>query len=245
MTGSKTILAAAAVALAGSPVLAQQKDWRFGDGEMPERWSLQNRDYALCDSGLMQSPIDLASPKAIAPVQVSTNYGAVESRLSVADQKLQLDFPQGMAMMSGNKQFNLIQVHFHTPAEHAINGKRHPLTAHFVHATDEGELGVLGVFFVEGATNPELQKMIDALEAGNGATVSVDAKGMIPDQLMVHRYMGSLTTPPCSEGVNWHVVDQTMTASAQQIAAIEAQLGPTARSLQPLGNRLLVSPSGN
>ena len=145
--------------------------------------------------------------------------------------------------MSGGKQFNLIQVHFHTPAEHAINGERHPLVAHFVHATEEGELGVLGVMFEEGAANPELSKVANALASGNGTEITVDVSAMIPDDLSVYRYMGSLTTPPCSEGVNWHVAKATMTASAAQIAAMTEELGPTARSLQPLGNRLLVAPA--
>jgi carbonic anhydrase len=245
MKSVKMGLCAAAAMLALTPALAQEKDWRFGDGVMPERWSLENPNYALCDAGTLQSPIDLAHHNADGNIQVSTNYGGTNSTLALGDQKLQLDFPQGMAMMSGGKRFNLIQVHFHTPAEHAIDGMRHPLVAHFVHATDDGELGVLGVMFEEGAPNSELQKIANALRSGDGTAVTVDAGEMVPDDLTVYRYMGSLTTPPCSEGVNWHVVQDTMTASPQQIAAMRQHLGDTARSLQPRGNRLVVAPPGN
>lgn len=154
-----------------------------------------------------------------------------------------MDFPAGFGMNSGGKTFNLIQVHFHTPSEHAMSGKRYPLVAHFVHATDAGELGVLGVMFEEGDANPALAEIVDGVGKGQGASVEFDINEMVPDDLDVFRYMGSLTTPPCSEGVNWHVADEPMTASAEQIAAMEANLGPSARSIQPLGSRLLVAPS--
>ncbi|ANU07872.1 carbonic anhydrase [Paraurantiacibacter namhicola] len=238
----KFTLPLALVALMTAPAVAKDKDWTFGDGEMPERWSALNSDYALCDAGLMQSPIDLGHHKAHGQIEVQTNYGTTGSTLAVAQEKVQLDFPAGMMMMSGGKTFNLIQVHFHTPAEHAISGERHPLVAHFVHATDEGELGVLGVMFVPGDANPGLDALMGSMDEGNGAAVTVDASQMIPEDLTVYRYMGSLTTPPCSEGVNWHVAKATMTASPEQIAALTEALGPTARSLQPLGNRLLVAP---
>ena len=239
----KKLVLLATVSLAATPALAADKDWRFGDGQMPERWSLENTAYAMCDAGLMQSPVDLGQAGATGEISVTTNYGETPATLAVSDQKLQLDFPAGLHMHSGKKHFNLIQVHFHTPAEHAIDGKRHPLVAHFVHATDKGELGVLGVMFKEGAANPELAKVAAALKAGSGAQMTVDASQMIPEDLAVYRYMGSLTTPPCSEGVNWHVAETVLEASPEQIAAMEAALGPTARSLQPLGNRLLVGPA--
>jgi carbonic anhydrase len=239
----KSVIPIIAIVSLTTTALAAEKDWNFGDGKSPERWSLQNSDYALCDAGLMQSPIDLGQPKALGDITVTTNYGSTESKLSIAEEKLQLDFPAGMGMQSGEKQFNLLQVHFHTPSEHAIDGERLPLVAHFVHATDQGELGVLGILFEEGEANPALAQLTASLANGSGSTVNLDISEMIPDDLSVFRYMGSLTTPPCSEGVNWHVASQVMEASADQISEIRDLLGPTARSIQPLGNRLLVAPA--
>ncbi|WP_336986604.1 carbonic anhydrase family protein [Altererythrobacter aquiaggeris] len=238
----RLIASLAMITMAISPV-ASAKDWTFGDGQMPERWSLINSDYALCDSGLMQSPIDLGNANAIGNVSLSTNYGSTTGQVKLGTEKVQVDFPAGMGMMSGDKAFALIQVHFHTPAEHAIDGKRHPLVGHFVHATEAGELGVLGIMFEEGEANPALQTIIDASAAGDGTDVSFDINDMLPDDISVFRYMGSLTTPPCSEGVNWHVSKGTMTASGAQIAALYNLLGDTSRSLQPLGSRLLVAPA--
>ncbi|UBS32848.1 carbonic anhydrase family protein [Altererythrobacter sp. N1] len=225
--------------------MAQEKDWSFGDGVTDERWSLENTDYALCDAGLNQSPIDLGTPNARADIELATMFGSASGTMALGEEKVQVDFAdaQGKGMNSGGTMFNLLQVHFHTPSEHAINGERFPLVAHFVHATDDGRLGVLGVMFEEGESNAGLADILEAHAGGNGTAVTFDIDTMIPEDLDVYRYMGSLTTPPCSEGVNWHVADTPVEASAQQIAALRGALGPSARSLQPQGSRLVVAPS--
>jgi carbonic anhydrase len=238
----KYLTSLAILGLATAPLAAAEKDWNFGDGTSPERWASVNAAYALCDVGLNQSPIDLGTPNARGDVQLDTNFGDADGTIALGEEKVQVDFAAGLGMNSGGKEFNLIQVHFHTPAEHAVDGERYPLVAHFVHATEAGELGVLGVMFEEGAANPALTTIVDGVGKGKGTAVSFDVNDMVPEELDVYRYMGSLTTPPCSEGVNWHVAETPMTASAEQIAAMEANLGPSARSLQPLGSRLLVAP---
>lgn len=241
----KTTAILAALAFgASATALAHEKDWSFGDGETPELWSAISTDYAACDTGKMQSPIDLTGPDAIGTVALATNFGQADGKLSLGKEKVQIDFApgQGKGMTSGNKAFDLLQVHFHTPAEHAVNGKRHPLVAHFVHATSAGELGVLGVFFVEGAANPAIASLLSAHQQGNGTALSVNIDDMVPERVEVYRYMGSLTTPPCSEGVNWHVANTPVEASAEQIAALSGALGPSARSIQDRNGRLLVAP---
>ncbi len=236
-------LLATAMVVSPTAAIAQEKDWNFGDGEMPERWSTLNTDYAICDAGLNQSPIDLGAANARGDVELETNFGETTGTVVFGEEKVQVDFPAGMGMTSGGKSFNLIQVHFHTPSEHAVNGERTPLVAHFVHATDAGELGVLGVMFEEGEANPALAKITEHVGHPSGMLATFDINDMVPDDLSVFRYMGSLTTPPCSEGVNWHVADEPLTASAEQIASLRGALGDSARSLQPLGSRLLVAPA--
>lgn len=238
----KHLASLAALSLLAAPVAAADKDWKFGDGTLGERWSTVNAAYALCDAGLNQSPIDLAQANARGDIELETHFGQADGVIALSDQKVQVDFAAGLGMSSGGKSFNLLQVHFHTPSEHAINGKRYPLVAHFVHATDAGELGVLGVMFEEGDDNPALAAIIGGVEKGKGTAVTFDVNDLVPGELDIYRYMGSLTTPPCSEGVNWHVADAPLSASAAQIAALEARLGSSARSLQPLGGRLLVAP---
>lgn len=235
------IASALAIALIG--VSASAKDWVYTDGETAENWSEANPDFAACDAGMMQSPVDLGEHTALGEVALAGDYGPTEGKLKIGSHKIQIDASAGQGMVSGDRLFNLIQVHFHTPSEHAINGERFPLTAHFVHATRDGTLGVLGVMFEEGAPNEGLQTIIDALPNGDGSDIAIDLSSLVPGDLDVYRYMGSLTTPPCSENVNWHVVEKAVEASPQQIAAFEEALGMSARSLQPLNNRLLVAPS--
>ncbi|WP_265587143.1 carbonic anhydrase [Sphingomicrobium arenosum] len=236
--------ALAACTMMAAPAMAQDKDWNFGDGVSPERWSQISTDYAQCDAGMMQSPIDLGGANTLAHVKVDLNFGTANGAMAVSEEKVQVDFTpgQGFGMMSHELGLNLLQVHFHTPAEHAFDGARYPLVAHFVHATDDGKLGVLGVMFAEGPANPELQKIVDGVARGSGAGLSLELGALVPEELHVYRYMGSLTTPPCSEGVNWHVADVPLTASAEQIAAMEAALGPSARSIQPQNGRLVTQP---
>ncbi|NCN83841.1 MAG: carbonic anhydrase family protein [Sphingomonadales bacterium] len=195
------ISGALAVALiATSPVLANHhKSFGYGADNGSEKWGQLDDKYALCESGDMQSPIDLAGANAIGNIVLTVNYQA--GPLTVANKGLtvQADFAPGSTMTSGGMTFNLIQIHFHTPSEHAISGKRYPLTGHFVHATEDGKLGVLGVMFEEGAANAELAKILSAApeEKSDPAMVtgqSIDPNGLLPADRSVYRYMGSLTT---------------------------------------------------
>lgn len=237
-----------AALLITTPALAgHHKSYGYGTDNGPEKWGQLSDKYALCEMGNMQSPIDLAGANATGNVALSVNYQAGPLTVSNKGLTIQADFAAGSSMTSGGTAFNLIQIHFHTPSEHAISGKRYPLTGHFVHATEGGKLGVLGVMFEEGAANRELAKILAAApaEKSEPATVAgqmIDPNALLPADRSVYRYMGSLTTPPCSEGVNWHVLKDPITASADQIAAFEQLMGDSARPVRALNNRLLVAP---
>lgn len=240
----KAVVAALATcALAGSATAATEGavDWVYGDGELPEKWSITNESYASCDAGTMQSPIDLDFANAKGDIDIAGSYGETTGTLKVAPAKVQVDVAPGMGMISGQRLFSLLQFHLHTPSEHRMNGQRYPLTAHLVHATATGELAVLGMMFEAGEANPALQSILDGIESGSGQ-IDLDVHDLVPESMQVYRYMGSLTTPPCTEGVNWHVAKEVIEASAEQIAAFEQLLGQSARSMQPLNNRLIVAP---
>ncbi|ROT94934.1 carbonic anhydrase family protein [Altererythrobacter sp. FM1] len=218
-----------------------ERDWHYRDGETAENWSAANPRYAMCDRGTMQSPIDLSAVATRGTARFAAAYGPAIAKLTVGPGKVKVAADEGMGLIHGGRLFPLRQVHFHTPAEHKTHGKLYPLAAHFVHATDDGELTVLGVTFEAGAANPALQTILDA--ATNGAdNVELDFAQLAPRDPAVYRYMGSLTTPPCSEGVNWFVADTVMTASQEQIAAMTDRLGTSNRSLQPLNGRLVLAP---
>lgn len=237
-----------ATALVSAPAFANHhKAYGYGEDNGPEKWGQLADKYAICESGDMQSPIDLAGANAKGAIALAVDYKTGPLTVSNKGLTVQADFAPGSTMTSGDMTFNLIQIHFHTPSEHAISGKRYPLTGHFVHATEGGKLGVLGVMFEEGAANAELAKILDAApsEKSDPQTVEgamIDPNGMLPADRAVYRYMGSLTTPPCSEGVNWHVLRAPITASADQIEAFENLMGDSARPVRALNNRLVVAP---
>ena len=237
-----------ATLLATGPALAEHhKPFGYGPDNGPEKWGQLADKDALCEKGDMQSPIDLAGANAIGNVALAVDYETGPLTVSNKGLTIQADFAPGSTMTSGGTTFNLIQIHFHTPSEHAISGKRYPLTGHFVHATERGKLGVLGVMFEAGAANAELAKILAAApaEKSEPATIAgqtINPNGMLPEGRSVYRYMGSLTTPPCSEGVNWHVLKDPISGRADQIAAFEKLMGDSARPVRALNNRLVVAP---
>ena len=139
--------------------------------------------------------------------------------------------------MVGDERFELLQFHFHTPSEHYINGTPFPMEVHFVHRSQNGELAVLGVMFKVGETNPALDTLWKA--AGSDTPVSVSTEDLLPQKLNYFRYDGSLTTPPCSEGVKWHVVPYPVSVSEEQLLAFQGLFPVNARPIQPKHGRVV------
>lgn len=231
-------------AVSGAAAIAAPEgavDWVYGDGDLPEKWSITNEAYGACDAGNMQSPIDLDLANTRGEIEFASSYEETTGELKTGPSKVQVDVAPGMGMISGQHLFSLVQFHFHTPSEHRLHGQRYPLTVHLVHGTATGDFAVLGVMFEEGDENPALAKILAGINGGS-KNVAVDVRELVPENIDVYRYMGSLTTPPCTEGVNWHVADQVLEASPAQLAAFERILGQSARSMQPLNNRLVLAP---
>ena len=199
-------------------------------------------------NGRAQSPVDI-------PGVPSTSGDALRldwrpSTLSILNTglALQVDCEAGSTLSTGGKTYELQQFHFHTPSEHALQGSFGPLEVHFVHQAIDGELAVLGVLIDEGESNAALQQVLDAMPSEPGRVERdepIDPRGFLPGSLEHYAYEGSLTTPPCTEGVRWHVLSQRVTASAAQIEAFralpflnpEGRFAGNARPVQPLNGR--------
>jgi len=222
--------------------------WTYTGEEGPQHWGDLSADYATCGAGHMQSPIDLADAEATGSVKIATDYKAVPLVVLNNGHTVQFNTEGGGTLSEAGVTYDLLQVHFHAPSEHVVNGKHAPLEAHFVHRSKDGALSVIGVFIVEGKANPALATLIKYLPTKvtpptpiEGATINPN--DLLPASMSMYRYMGSLTTPPCSEGVNWHVLSTDITASKEQIEALSAVLHMNARPVQPLNERLLVAPA--
>lgn len=226
ITGTTALLASALVFALPAPADASE-EWGYEHGT--EVWGALDADYSTCSSGLKQSPIDVIRANAhhSALPNLAFQYAA-STTLDVANlgHTIQSVAPgTGNTLKIGGKTYTLAQFHFHTPSENFLDGEQYPLEMHLVHRAADNSLAVVGVFFDEGASSPELQKIIAAAPVAEGAHGSAPAfhlNALIPSG-RIFRFSGSLTTPPCSEQVAWHVAGVRKTASLAQLAAFTAR----------------------
>jgi len=236
------------LAAAGALAAGTKAKWGYEGPVGPQRWGNLDAEYALCKRGRAQSPIDLGVANAEGNVVISIDYRPVALTVLHNGHTVQLSIANGSSLMSGGMSFELVQVHFHTPSEHAMGGRTFPLEAHFVHQSAAGRLAVIGVMIVEGAANPALAALLrhlpmQAAAAQTHPGTMIDPNGLMPAKRDLYRYMGSLTTPPCGEGVTWHVMAATVTASPAQIEMLGRAMGANARPVQAASDRLIVAPA--
>lgn len=209
--------------------------WSYAGATGPENWGTLSKEYAICGLGQRQSPIDLED--AAGTGRLKASYAAVPLSILNNGHTVQVAGEQGGGFDENGGRYDLVQGHFHSPSEHAVDGTTYPLELHLVHRSAAGYLGVIGVFIEEGAANPALAPIISNAPAKAGGPVTIpgatfDVAELLPKNVAHHHYSGSLTTPPCSEDVAWIVLDQPITASAEQIGALSAIMGENARPLQ-------------
>jgi carbonic anhydrase len=219
--------------------------WAYEGEEGPEHWGELSADFALCGTGLNQSPVDVAGPPSGSIPDIQFNYA--DSTLTVLNNghTVQVNYDAGSSALIDGESYNLVQFHFHTPSEHTINGEHFPAEMHAVHTSAGGALAVVGILIEEGAENPAFSPVIanvplEAAEARTIAGVGIDINAMLPEVSETYRYPGSLTTPPCSEGVSWTLIAAPVEMSAEQIAMLDAAMPQNNRPVQPLNDRELI-----
>jgi carbonic anhydrase len=158
---------------------------------------------------------------------------------------IQLNFSPGSNISVDGREFELKQYHFHAPSENHINGNSYPMEAHLVHADKAGNLAVVGVMFVEGETNTSLASVwsfMPGIEGGRqNLPAGVSAEGLLPANRDYYRFNGSLTTPPCTEGVLWLVMKMPVMASKDQIGKfVQVMKHPNNRPIQPINARVVL-----
>jgi carbonic anhydrase len=239
----KLFMLATALTLS-SPVLAEDHHWSYEGAEGPSHWG-EMSGYGLCSSGKNQSPVDVRSAVTAKLAPLSFKYESVAQDVLNNGHTVQISYAPGSELGVDSQKYQLKQFHFHAPSENLLNGKQFPLEVHFVHADASGNLAVVGVLFEEGAANPALDKLGKHLPVKAGEkqalNVKVAAADLMPKSRDYYRFSGSLTTPPCSEGVNWLVLKQPITASTKQIEQLRVAMGhANARPVQPLNARVIV-----
>ncbi len=218
--------------------------WGYAGEVGPEAWGRLSPEFAICDAGTRQSPIDLAEPVREELPDPVFDYQPSPLRIVNNRHTLQVEYAPGSTVTLGDTTYQLLQFHFHTPSEHRLEGGELPMELHLVHRGPAGGLAVVGVMVEAGTENSAFAPMWNHLPTAAGAennvpSVTVDAERLLPEARSSYRYPGSLTTPPCTEGVRWIVLSEPIEMSAAQIEAMRSILTTSNRPVQPLGNRTL------
>jgi len=237
--------AATATTKADHKAPAHEIHWGYEGKGGPHNWGKIKSDFKACRLGKYQSPIDVNETVHAGLPVLKFDYQPAPLTVVNNGHTIQVNYPEGSQFVVDGTKFNLLQFHFHTPSENAINGKRFDMELHFVHQNDEGALGVVAVMIEEGDENAAAKIIWDKLpkHAGGPQTYAdtiIDAASFLPDDRTYYRFMGSLTTPPCSEGVHWHVMKAPIAFSKAQIDNFKSLFSMNARPLQKQNNRLII-----
>jgi carbonic anhydrase len=218
--------------------------WAYNGSGGPATWSALKPEYALCGTGQRQSPIDIRGGLAVDLEPVRFDYQA--SRFAVVDNghTVQVNVAPGNTIEVGGKRFELVQFHFHRPSEERIDGRQFEMSLHLVHKDEQGRLAVVGLLFDKGPPQPVLQKVWNNLPLEKNeesqARVPLELAELLPADRRYFTYMGSLTTPPCSEGVQWIVMRQPVTLTQEQIDIFARIYPMNARPVQSAAGRRIM-----
>jgi len=218
--------------------------WEYTGDAGPAHWSTLAPEFAAC-AGRNQSPIDLDNFIEAELPPIAFDYKAGGHDVVNNGHTIQVNYHAGSSISIDDDTFALKQFHFHAPSENHIDGKSFPIEAHFVHADAKGDLAVVAVMFEQGDNNPALDTLWARLPGKEGdpqaLSPEIAAAELLPGNRDYYRYEGSLTTPPCSEGVRWLVLKHPVPVSAEQIDRLTKALGhPNNRPVQPVGARVVL-----
>jgi carbonic anhydrase len=208
-------------------VVAQH--WSYEGESAPSNWGKVDSKFALCASGKNQSPIDLSGLLKADLKALKLDYKAGIADIVNNGHTVQVNYAPGSSLAVDGLAFQLKQFHFHSPSENKISGKQFPLEGHLVHADKDGNLAVVAVMFHEGAANALLSRVWEKMPTKAGEKSALPAglnvAQLLPGERGYYRFNGSLTTPPCSEGVRWFVMKKPATASKAQIEQFSKAVG--------------------
>ncbi|NRR30591.1 carbonic anhydrase family protein [Oxalobacteraceae bacterium] len=244
----KKIILPALLALAFTSASAAEKTaeaphWSYQGHAGASHWGDLQSDFATCKLGTEQSPIDIRG--AVNADLPALGFQYVPSKAEVVNNghTIQVNLAAGSTVKLASGDYQLLQWHVHTPSEEKVNGKAYPLVAHLVHKNADGKLAVVAVLFKQGKSNPVLAKVFAAMpaKADQKAELAEDFNpaDLLPAKQGYYAFKGSLTTPPCSEGVQWQVLKQPVEMSAAQLKTFRKLYPMNARPVQPLNGRTL------
>ena len=255
-----TVAAALATLIAAAPIagIAAEKrkvaekakgPWSYtGKTTGPAKWGDLDKAFAACNSGQAQSPIDIpdaTTRKGDFPTLL-VNYRPTPARIVDNGYTIQVNVDPGSAFTVADTTYQLQSFHFHRPSEEKINGKSHDMVAHLVHKDRDGKIAIMAVLLDSAPeTNPALRPVFSNLPKDKNKEMPlpapIDLVKLLPDNTGYYSYVGSLTEPPCTEGVTWFVLKKPSHISADSLARFGKMYPMNARPVQPLNGRDIIA----
>lgn len=217
--------------------------WSYDDEGGPTRWAKLRDDYAICATGKRQSPIDIREGIKVNLEEITFDYKSRPFRIIDTGHTVQVNVGEGLSLKISGRRYELLYFNFHRPSEERVDGRAYDMVMHLVHKNDEGQFAVVAVLLEKGGENPLIQTLWNNLPLDQNIEVApvdvIDLNKILPESRAYWTYMGSLTTPPCTEGVLWMVLKQPIPVSAEQVAIFSRLYRNNARPLQPSNGRLI------
>lgn len=218
-------------------------EWTYEGNSGPANWGELTPEFASCSIGKNQSPIDISGYKATPFQGLEFNYKTAKGSFINNGHTIQVNITNEENTVNiDGINYKLIQFHFHTPSEHTLKSESFPMELHLVHSDADGNLAVIGVMLKNGAHNQTLSQVWDLIPSQKeGQEVEleelIDIAALLPSNSPIFRYSGSLTTPPCTEGVTWLVMETPIEMSVEQIKIFKSAYPTNNRPIQELNGR--------
>ncbi|OYT91785.1 MAG: carbonate dehydratase [Burkholderiales bacterium PBB3] len=244
ISGHMAATPAAAMAAKATEAHSGEAHWAYEGENGPQAWGNLKPEFNLCATGRRQSPISIEDGATLqGPAEpILFNYLPSNGTVVNNGHTIQVDVVGDNAITVRGSSYRLLQFHFHTPSEEQVNFKRYPMVAHLVHKNAEGQLAVVAVLLDNGSANALIEKVWTymPLDAGDRVRMPADLLNvgeLLPKDQRYYQFMGSLTTPPCSEGVLWMVLKTPMSLSKAQLRLFTQLYPNNARPVQPVNAR--------
>jgi len=218
--------------------------WGYAGEAGPEHWGDLSHEFTTCKDGRSQSPIDIAGAKEADSPGIEFSYSDAPLEILNNGHAIQANYADGSHITVNGEEFELLQFHFHGPSEDTVDGKHYDMQAHLVHKNKSGGLAVVGVFLTKGKENDFIKALWAHMPEEEGVKnsvpeVMINAKSLLPEDGTYYSFSGSLTTPPCTEGVKWMVMKQPVEVSEAQIKEFSSVIHMNARPTQPINDRVI------
>lgn len=243
---AKLAARAAKPARPARPEAAKQPRWGYTGDVGPQHWAELAPENKLCAVGTRQSPIDIREGLAVDLEPIAFDYRPGSFSVLDDGRTIQVNVAPGSGLTVMGRRYELVEFHFHRPSEERINGRQFDMVAHLMHRDAQGRQAVVAVLLERGRDDkphPVIQTVWGNLPLEKGealpAQAPLDLSQLLPEERGYYTYMGSLTTPPCSEGVLWMVMRQPVALTGQQLDVFASLYPMNARPLQAGSGRVI------